>query len=490
MPQGSAVYDYQRAARAPTGASPVIAIFTHQRARPPLSNIGAGLVRAIVALAGAVVLPVLAACRTSPAPVREVALTAAPASLSMIDGRPLEVWAYDGQVPGPTIRVRRGETLRVRFTNRLPQPTTVHWHGVRVPNAMDGVPGVTQPPVEPGASFVYEFAPPDAGTFWFHPHVRASEQVERGLHGVLIVEDEAPPPFSRDEVWVLDDIRLGPDGAISSEFDTRHDLAHDGRWGNVVLVNGRRRPELRVAPGERLRLRLVNVANGRVLRPDFGALDARVIAVDGQYVEQPFAAGALEIAPGNRVDLDLTVPPSLAGARVVVQDRFTRRAIDVAEVVVSGDEVATPRFVVPSGARLTPDVSATSTEAPRLELRLNARVGGPLGIAWTINGEAMDRDHHEHAHKRYPLPLNERSRVRFVNESYRLHPMHLHGMFFRVLTRNGVAADESFTRDTVLMHPKETVDVVTVPADPGLWMAHCHVLEHAEAGMMTLLDVR
>ena len=102
----------------------------------------------------------------------------------------------------------------------------------------------------------------------------------------------------------------------------------------------------------------------------------------------------------------------------------------------------------------------------------------------------MDRDHHEHAHTRYPLPMNQPSRVRFVNESYRLHPMHLHGMFFRVLARNGAPAEESFTRDTVLVHPQETVDVVVVPADPGTWMAHCHVLEHAESGMMTLLEVR
>ena len=123
-------------------------------------------------------------------------------------------------------------------------------------------------------------------------------------------------------------------------------------------------------------------------------------------------------------------------------------------------------------------------------MRLNAVAGGPLGIQWTINGEAMDRDHHEHAHTRYPLPMNQPSRVRFVNESYRLHPMHLHGMFFRVLARNGAPAEESFTRDTVLVHAQETVDVVVVPADPGTWMAHCHVLEHAESGMMTLLEVR
>jgi FtsP/CotA-like multicopper oxidase with cupredoxin domain len=108
----------------------------------------------------------------------------------------LKVWAYNGQVPGPVLRVRLGETLRVHFTNNLPEETTIHWHGVRLPNAMDGVPGVTQPPVPPAGEFVYEFTPKDAGTFWFHPHVRASEQVERGLYGVLVVEDASPGVFA------------------------------------------------------------------------------------------------------------------------------------------------------------------------------------------------------------------------------------------------------------------------------------------------------
>src|SRR3954469_23073543 len=145
--------------------------------------------------------------------VRTFDVTAAPTKIPLIDGKDLEVWAYNGRVPGPTLRVKLGETVRVRFTNNLPQETTIHWHGVRLPNAMDGVPFITQKPVQPGETFVYEFTPKDAGTFWFHPHVRASEQVERGLYGVLVVEDVAPPPYSRDLVWVVDDFLL-KDGQI------------------------------------------------------------------------------------------------------------------------------------------------------------------------------------------------------------------------------------------------------------------------------------
>src|SRR4051812_25084870 len=210
--------------------------------------------------------------------VRAFELTAAETELPLFEGK-LRVWAYNGQVPGPTFRIRLGETLRVRFTNRLPQETTVHWHGVRLPNAMDGVPHVTQAPVQPGETFTYEFTPKDAGTFWFHPHVRASEQVERGLYGVLAVEDATPPPYSRELVWVLDDWLL-KDGAIYPEFNARHDLAMDGRWGNAITINGRSDTVVKVQPGERLRIRMLNSANGRVFTPDFGDLDARIIAVD------------------------------------------------------------------------------------------------------------------------------------------------------------------------------------------------------------------
>ncbi len=451
------------------------------------------------------VLLVLSACRSSPevaefagsyptraqpnGTVREFRIVAAPTTVPLLDGRPFAVWAYNGRVPGPTLRVRLGETLRVHFENQLPQPTTIHWHGVRVPNAMDGVPGVTQPPIEPGQTFVYEFTPKDAGTFWFHPHLRASEQVERGLFGVLIVEDATPPPYSRDEVWVLDDWLLGPDGGLFPEFNTRHDLAHDGRWGNVVTVNGQRAPTLPVRPGERIRLRLVNVANGRVFAPDLSGLDAQVIAVDGLYAARPIDPVGFELAPGNRLDLDIQIPAGAAGQRRVVADRFTRQVIPLAEIVVAGEPVAPPQFESPARAHVPAWQRSESATPLRTQFTLNAQRGGPFGVQWTINGAAMDHAAHALPGQRPRLPIGEFSRLRFVNDSFRLHPMHMHGLFFKVLARNGVAVDEGHFRDTVLVHPKETVDIGTVPEDPGHWMMHCHILEHAESGMMTVIDV-
>jgi len=418
--------------------------------------------------------------------VREYELDAAPTRLLMFDGRPLDVWAYNGQVPGPILRAKVGERLRVRFTNHLPSETTVHWHGVRVPNAMDGVPGVTQPPVEPGGSFVYEFVPKDAGTFWFHPHLRSSEQVERGLFGVLIVDEAKPPAYTKDVVWVLDDWRLGRDGQIDPNFVTRHDLAHDGRWGNVLTVNGHLRETLEVRPGERLRLRLVNTANGRVFAPDFGELDAQVIAVDGLYAAAPRPAKGYEIAPGNRLDLEITIPRDWPARELDVVDRFTRQPFRLASIRVAGDAVETPEFPSPARAKIPAWVNFDTV--PARPIVLNAEQGGPYGISWTLNGIA-----HVGHHDMEPsdeLPLGRFARFRFENVSYRLHPVHMHGVFFKVLSRNGVAANEPNWRDTVLVHARETVDVGLVPLDAGDWMLHCHILEHAEAGMMTTVRVR
>ncbi|MHB8764847.1 MAG: multicopper oxidase family protein [Deferrisomatales bacterium] len=424
----------------------------------------------------------------APRPGHEIELVAAPARLELLDGRALEVWAYNGQVPGPTLRVRAGEPLRVRLVNRLPQPTTIHWHGVRVPNAMDGVPHVTQPPVRPGESFVYEFSPPDPGTYWFHPHLRGSEQVERGLHGVLIVEERDPVPFTRELLWVVDDWSMGGDGQLDPEFNTRSDLAHDGRWGGVVTVNGQVGPTVTLAPGERVRLRIVNVANGRVFAPEFGPLQPRVVAFDGLPTDRVLGAEGLELAPGNRVDLDLVVPASLRGQAVEVMDGFTSRTRLLATIAVAGEPVPTPE------PRLEPQPAAVPVDLtePTAVFRLASRTGGPFGIEWTINGR-VQRHEDEGGHGLHDvvadLPLGRWARLRFVNDSFRLHPMHLHGVFFRVVARGGLPVDEEHWRDTVLMRRKETVDIAVQPRDLGLWMMHCHILEHAESGMMTLFRV-
>ena len=417
--------------------------------------------------------------------VKEWTLTAAPTEVQIFDGRMLQVWSYNGQVPGPTLRIRLGQTVRVTLRNELPMPTTIHWHGVRVPNAMDGVPEVTQPPVLPGDSFVYEFTPKDAGTFWFHPHVRSMEQVERGLYGLLIVDDPRPLPYTRDVSWVLDDWRLTEDGsAIDPEFATRSDLAHDGRLGNVIAVNARLNHELRVKPGERIRLRMLNSANGRVFVPDLSRLDARLIAVDGNYVSRHYNPRRLELAPGNRADFDITFKAEDAGRVIPVFDRWSRKSNRLVTIRVAGETVSTPEFPAPLASRI-PHWRGAETIEPTLSYALNSRVGGELGVQWTLNDIAYS-PHNE----RQTLYHDEWAKIRFTNDSSRLHPMHMHGVFFKLVSRNGRPMDEPFWRDTVLVHPKETVEVAMVPWDEGAWMLHCHILEHAAAGMMTIVEVK
>ena len=234
------------------------------------------------------------------------------------------VWSYNGTVPGPEIRVRQGERLRITVENQLEEETTVHWHGVRVPNPMDGVPHLTQPPIAPGETFVYEFDVPDAGTYWFHPHERSFEQVGRGLYGPLIVEEREPIQVDRDVTWVLNDWRLLPDAQISDDFGNSMDASHNGRVGNTVTVNGRIPEIFAVRAGERVRLRLINAANARIFGLEFQDHRPMVIGLDGQPVEPHESAdGRVILGPAMRADLvfDMTGRP---GDSFPVIDPFYR----------------------------------------------------------------------------------------------------------------------------------------------------------------------
>lgn len=416
--------------------------------------------------------------------VHKLDLVAAESQTGIIVPYRAKVWTYNGKIPGPVIRIRLGDTLEVTLINRLKQPTSIHWHGVRLPNTEDGVPGLTQQAVASGASYLYRFTPRDAGTFWFHPHVKSSEQIEKGLHGVLIVEDPKQPRYSQDLVWILDDWLLDREGQIVDRFVTRHDLAHDGRWGNFVTVNGQPQPSFTVSPGERIRIRLVNVANGRVFAPRFTDLTPRVIAVDGMLVAQPFPLDQLFLAPGNRIDLDLVVPKDYQGTSLELVDIFSRESLSLARLAVSNVQaVETPDFPSPR-AEYFPDSEQVYATPVYHDFQLNAERGGYYGITWTIDKQAWPEI----------TPLKLRSgkfyRLRFSNLSSRLHPMHIHGQFFQVIARGEKTVRENYWRDTVLIGPKESVDIGLVPVDKGKWANHCHILEHAEAGMMGVIAVQ
>ena len=239
-------------------------------------------------LQAAAAVPLLSACGAIPnpsAPGAPRVLSAAPARLPVAGQAGLDVWAYDTSVPGPVLRFRRGDWLDLELHNRLPDATTIHWHGIRLPNAMDGVPHLTQAPIEPGARFRYRFRLPDAGTFWYHPHLGTAEQVERGLAAALVVEEERPYPVDQDIVWLLDDWRLDAQGRIAEDFYRFHDVAHAGRLGQKLTVNGVEQPNQAVQAGERIRLRLINASNARIYQLALEGLPGWLIARDGVPAE-------------------------------------------------------------------------------------------------------------------------------------------------------------------------------------------------------------
>jgi FtsP/CotA-like multicopper oxidase with cupredoxin domain len=412
------------------------------------------------------------------------------------------VWSYNGAIPGPEIRVRQGERLRIAVENQLDEETTVHWHGLRVPNGMDGVPHLTQRPIAPGETFTYEFDVPDAGTYWYHPHQRSFEQVGRGLYGPLIVEDRVPLRVDRDVTWVLDDWRLLQDAQISDDFGNFMDSSHDGRVGNTVTVDGRILESFPVRAGERVRLRLINAANARIFGLEFQGHRPTVVALDGQPVEpHELPGGRMVLGPAMRADLvfDMSGDP---GARFTVADTFYRgleyRLLDLVY------DHAPPLRTHPLDAPLRlaantmpePDLGA----AERHEVSFGGGMmggmmnsGGMMGGMmrgmqhagiWSINGVAAI------GHVMEPFLTLQRGRSYLLamhNDTAWHHPMHLHGHAFRVITREGQQTRHREWQDTVLMAPRERVEIAFVADNPGHWMFHCHILEHQAAGMMGVI---
>jgi FtsP/CotA-like multicopper oxidase with cupredoxin domain len=471
------------------------------------SDGGAARLTRRAALGGAAALAVLGPARVM-AGVRDFSLRAGPAQ-ARIAPPPhprTTVWAYDGTVPGPTIRARQGERLRIRVENALAEPTTVHWHGLRVPNAMDGVPYAGGVAIAPGEAFLYEFDLQDAGTFWYHPHVRSHEQVDRGLSGALIVEEAAPPAVDRELVWLLDDWRLTPQAAVANDFGHPHDLTHAGRLGNTVTINGAIPSEVALRPGERVRLRLINAANARFFALHFGDLAPRIVALDGHPVASHAPEdGLVRLGPAQRVDLLLDVVGP-EGARIEVRDRFyARDAYRLVDLALGAPLRAAP----PDGAVALapnplpePDLSAAVRHdvlftGGAMGAMAAARMGvappeggmmgmRPDGAAWRINGRAAMA--HDHA-PLFSLGLGESCVIAMANATAWPHPIHLHGHAFRVLSRDGAPTAHREWRDTVTIAPQERVEIAFVADNPGDWMFHCHVLEHQAAGMMGLIRV-
>lgn len=412
--------------------------------------------------------------------VVEYRIVAEESEVEILPGVKTKVFAYNGIVPGPELDIQLGDTLRVEFINNLPQSTTIHWHGVRVPNAMDGVPGVTQDPIEPGETFIYEFTPKDAGTFWFHPHVRGSEQLERGLYGTLIVRNPEVV-YDFDQTLVLDDWLLENSGQIYPQFNTMHDLMHDGRWGNVISVNGEVQPEISLPQNAQGLLRIVNTSNARVYSLELSDDIAKIVAVDGMTASRFTSLERFTLSPGGRVDLLIDTNGLGVGNRIQLVDTFTRKENLLAEISMEVSENIS-KFSGLSPAYIPNWEQADELSVDKVyDLNASRRM---MNVRWMINGAIWPNVSRDYFKK------GELVKLRFKNSSTRLHPMHIHGQFFKVVARNDVPLDEPYWRDTVLVSSREVVDIIMIPQDNGDWVNHCHIQEHSEAGMMTSFEVK
>jgi FtsP/CotA-like multicopper oxidase with cupredoxin domain len=391
------------------------------------------------------------------------------------EGKRVTGWTYNGQVPGPTIEAKVGDTLVVRLKNSLPEATTIHWHGVRLPAAMDGT-QVVQRAVAPGESFEYRFTVLDAGTFWYHSHTNETVQMERGLYGALVVRGADEPVVDAERVLMLDDVTLGSRGDFAKFSGVMQ--RHNGREGDVCVVNGHADSEVTIAAGQVERWRIVNAASARYVLLSFGGRPFRVIGTSGGLLEAPITMSEVLIVPGDRVDIVIgpfDEGPTFPMQALAYNRHAGRRHLERFATVHVG--AARPSLAnIPRRLR-TIDALVPSDATPTRRVRMGERLSLRNGMDFLINDEVHHNDK--------PVTVGELQVWEIANTSHMDHPFHLHGFFFQVISENGVATAHRAWKDTINVPPKSSIVIAWMPDDrPGNWMYHCHILEHHAAGMM------
>ncbi len=457
--------------------------------------------------------------------VRTIHLEPREVTWELAPGKRVKAMAYNGQIPGPEIRAREGERLRIVVRNALSEATTVHWHGVDVPNPMDGVPGVTQQPIQPGETFVYEFAACPPGTRWYHTHAGEARQLDLGLAGPFVIEPAVKEAlaYDREVTLVLDDWATGtgtpvPDtdsgtagarGSAGGMMGGMGGMMGRGGMGSmmrgmmgdtnepaydVMTINGKAYPAtepMRFTKGERVRLRIVNASAEHTHVVRLAGHRLRVTHTDGNPLAAPVEVDALPLAPAERYDVLVTAEHP--GAWFLYCTQPGHAAAGERMLVLYEDHARNvPPKPDPDLAGLTlwnyalgrgrPALPKATSDAGTFPLTLSGGMMG--GDVWTINGKVYPRTD--------PIACAKDSRVRLVlrNMSMEAHPMHLHGQSFRVLAVNGARFAEPLVKDVVDVEPHMGSAVIeVVAANPGSWLFHCHKLMHMMGGMMTLVKV-
>ena len=460
-----------------------------------------------------------------------------------IRGRSFAMYGFNGQVPGPLIRVAQNATITVRFHNRIDLSSTVHWHGVRLDNAFDGVPGLTQDSVPAGGDFVYRVHFPDAGLYWYHPHVREDIEQAMGLFGNLRVDSPDPgyySPVNREQSLVLDDVLVNGDTLIPFGKEAP-DFALMGRAGNLVMVNGESRYALRVKKGEVVRFFVTNVSSSRTYNVSFanGASRAaiKVVASDVSKFEQEEMVQSVVIAPAERYIVEArfdrpgryvfvnaiqainhyigefepridTLGAIDVGAGPAAPDYRTQFATLRSNDAVKAD-VARYRqyFDTPPDKTLTLTVATNSLPLATVQfMNVDTAYFAPVEwvdgmpdmnwlstskqVRWILRDAATGKENMDIA---WHVPRGSVVKLRIFNDPKSFHPMqhpiHLHGQRMLVVARDGVATKNLVWKDTALIPVGSTVDLLIDASNPGAWMLHCHIAEHLGSGMMTVMTV-
>src|SRR4051812_45995420 len=416
----------------------------------------------------------------------EVAMTARVADVEVAPGKVVHAWTYDGGIPGPLIRARVGDRVIVHFTNDLPQPTTIHWHGVRVPIEMDGVPDVSQPPMQRGDTFTYDFIVRDAGLYWYHPHVMSAAQVGFGLYGALLVEDADDRIGVADELTlVLSDIGFDKHGVPDSPNTGGAAGMVFGREGAFILVNGKIMPTLRARAGAPQRWHIVNTAKSRYFMLDLEGQPFYVIGSDGGLQETPETTEMLLITPGERADVIVT-PTGPKGGALVLRALLYNRGYGSVEycnvedvmTIAFTDEPPLARPKMPAAGRAF--AAPALAGATKVDMLLELPHAGPDGKSeFQVNGVPFWKA------KPYMARVGETQIWTVKNTSNFAHPVHLHGFFFLPLDEKLEPIHPMVWKDTINVPIDGTVRFLVVFDErPGMWMFHCHILDHADGGLM------
>jgi len=472
--------------------------------------------RAFLKLTATTLLATAAGCATRTAPPAatpsaheptvEFALTAQEVTWELAPGKRIIAWTYNGTVPGHPIRVREGDHVRVAFTNRLSEPTTIHWHGVDVPAAMDGVPDLSQSAVQPGATFTYEFDARPAGTRWYHTHANSARQLDLGLSAPLIIEPQAADPGAdREYTLLLDDWVTGSPAPTPPPAD--NGMMGGNMMGGMMddagpaydtfTINGKAFPAtapLMVRQGERVRLRLINASNMQTFVLRLAGHPLQVTHIDGNPLQQAVEVDALPIVPAERYDVIFVADHPGRWPLYALNQPHTQGGLKTL-VVYEGSESA-PEAELPS---LTPGLRVWSyglgqgvDRLPQpsghgatyqLTLSGGMMMSGDPNV-WTINGKVYPQTDPLVAER------NQLISVRLSNMSMQTHPFHLHGQSFRVLRVGGQTLPAPLIKDTVdVPAMMGTVDLEIVAFNPGDWMFHCHKPMHMDGGMAALVKV-